>query len=321
MNTALRPMSTGEVLDRTFSLYRNNWLLFAGIATLPALMGIIASLVFLGLGITTPGARAVFDPQTLLKVLPLYFLSIFLFYVVGSALATGATVYAVSKVHLGQPVTIRESYGKVFPRLGAILNIVFSIYIRFFGAILLAYGIVAAIVWLLVFGIAAATRGSQVAAGTGIGLVIGVGVLAFLAIVATFTWAIRIYLRYSLSVQACLLERVKAREAMKRSTFLTNKSLGRIFLVYLLMGIIGLTLSYALKLAGVALFVRHVFLATIWQLLASFVASSLAFPIGTIAISLLYYDQRIRKEAFDLQLMMEAVGPLPEAQPAANPIG
>jgi hypothetical protein len=30
-------------------------------------------------------------------------------------------------------------------------------------------------------------------------------------------------------------------------------------------------------------------------------------PIGTIAFSLVYYDQRVRKEAFDLQLMMSTL--------------
>jgi hypothetical protein len=33
--TPLRPMSTGEILDRTFNLYRNNFVLLAGIAVLP----------------------------------------------------------------------------------------------------------------------------------------------------------------------------------------------------------------------------------------------------------------------------------------------
>ncbi len=32
MDASLRPMSTSQVLDRTFFLYRNNFVLFAGIA-------------------------------------------------------------------------------------------------------------------------------------------------------------------------------------------------------------------------------------------------------------------------------------------------
>src|SRR2546425_4825838 len=34
----LRPLSIGELLDRTFSLYRRNFLLFVGIAAIPHLL-------------------------------------------------------------------------------------------------------------------------------------------------------------------------------------------------------------------------------------------------------------------------------------------
>jgi hypothetical protein len=33
MAESLRPMSTGQLLDHTFTLYRKNFLLFVGIAT------------------------------------------------------------------------------------------------------------------------------------------------------------------------------------------------------------------------------------------------------------------------------------------------
>jgi len=36
MPAALRPMNLGEILDRTFEVYRMRFLLFAGIAALPA---------------------------------------------------------------------------------------------------------------------------------------------------------------------------------------------------------------------------------------------------------------------------------------------
>src|SRR5271170_6726266 len=37
----LRPLSTGEVLDRTFQLYRSRFTLFAGLAMLPAAVGVV----------------------------------------------------------------------------------------------------------------------------------------------------------------------------------------------------------------------------------------------------------------------------------------
>ncbi len=56
----------------------------------------------------------------------------------------------------------------------------------------------------------------------------------------------------------------------------------------------------------------------IMQALASFIASTLSGPISIIAFSLVYYDQRVRKEAFDLTLMMEAIGQAPPQAAAAS---
>ena len=40
-NVDLRPMSLGEVLDRTFTTYREHFLLFAGITALPYLLTLL----------------------------------------------------------------------------------------------------------------------------------------------------------------------------------------------------------------------------------------------------------------------------------------
>ena len=45
---------------------------------------------------------------------------------------------------------------------------------------------------------------------------------------------------------------------------------------------------------------------------AGFVADSLTGPFAAIGISLLYYDERVRKEAFDLHLMMSSLGAAPQ---------
>jgi len=48
----------------------------------------------------------------------------------------------------------------------------------------------------------------------------------------------------------------------------------------------------------------------------SFIAEVLAIPFVTIAMSLFYYDMRVRKEGFDLQMMM--MNPVAGGAPAAN---
>jgi hypothetical protein len=51
---------------------------------------------------------------------------------------------------------------------------------------------------------------------------------------------------------------------------------------------------------------------TIFQQIGSFVVSTIVGPLATIALSLVYFDERVRKEAFDIQYMMQF---LPQAPP------
>src|SRR5271165_1918616 len=41
----LRPLSTGEILDRTFQLYRSRFTLFAGLAMLPAAVSVVTQAI------------------------------------------------------------------------------------------------------------------------------------------------------------------------------------------------------------------------------------------------------------------------------------
>ena len=52
------------------------------------------------------------------------------------------------------------------------------------------------------------------------------------------------------------------------------------------------------------------FLAT-----GAFLGASLAGPLLTIALTLVYYDARVRKEGFDLELMMANLSLAPDPTP------
>jgi len=45
------------------------------------------------------------------------------------------------------------------------------------------------------------------------------------------------------------------------------------------------------------------------QAAGGFVSTSLVGPLVSIALTLIYYDQRVRKEGFDLELMMARLQP------------
>lgn len=311
MSAPLRPLTTAELLDRTFHLYRNNFILFAGIAALAALTFIAALVLLLAFNFTVPRPGPGVSPSAFLGAFAIYFGMIALFYALGASLAMGATIHAVSKVHLGQPGSIRESYAKVLPRVGRIIVIVLAIIVRMIGMLLLTY--LALIPIGVLVGLIFAATAELGLVGRILNTIIGIGIIG-----VVYGLVIRVYLKYSLAIQACLLENLGIREALKRSAFLTEDSLWRIFLIHLLMGVIAFALDFVLHWP-IGLFFTDVSMTTmVLQFLATFVANSIAFPIMTIAVALLYYDQRVRKEALDLQLMMESLDKNPNPAAAAT---
>src|SRR5437899_3913277 len=131
MESTLQPMSTGQVLDRTFHLYRNNFLLFAGISALPPAVILLAQTGFVLLALISVPRMNFFAPEVMFGVgVGLVVVA----YLVALSFATGATVYAVSRVHLGHAVRIGESYKSIRPMVWRIVRIVISIAVRFIGA-------------------------------------------------------------------------------------------------------------------------------------------------------------------------------------------
>ena len=314
MNTALRPMSTGEVLDRTFHLYRNHFLLFSGISVGQVIFLVVGILAVIPMGALLPLSNFNSpDPFTILGTFGVYSLFIFLFYGAGYAVVLGATVYAVSKVHLGQPTTIRASYRDIRPLVLRTLRIVLSVFIRYVGTVVLSYLVVIVVGAVVVPNL---IRAVGAPLPTYVGWMLVASLLGLF--VAGMVLAFRIYCRYSLAVPACLLEMLPARQAMKRSKWLSKGALGRIFLIFLLMAILTAGLTYALQIPVLFLSAMEAnVLIIVCQLLGMFIAITVAAPISTISMCLVYYDQRVRKEAFDLQLMMEAVGQQSQVQAAA----
>lgn len=314
MDSTLRPMSTSQVLDRTFHLYRNHFLLFAGISALPPAVLLLAQIGF----VLTTIAASNLDFFLAKAAFVLEILALVVAYFAALAFATGATVHAVSRVHLGQTATIRESYRVIRPLVWRIVRIVVTVAIRFTGAstAAVATGVIP------VFMMAGIRNEPNLAVS------IVVGLLIVAAVVVCVIWAIRLYCSYQLAVPVCVLERRGAVDCLKRSRFLSKgKGVQRILLVLFLSAILTYILSLvfslpAIILAAVSAADKTGMLAisiTLWQYLASFFAGTIAGPIATIAIALLYYDERVRKEAFDLQLMMEAVGQQTSQAAAAAP--
>ena len=263
MATALRPLSTGELLDRTFSLYRNHFVLFVGIFALPHLC--VLAFQCLSFALQTPGS----SPRNVLVISVLGLIAAVLSMVVAAA-AQAATVVAVSQVHLDRPAGVMDSFSKVKHQIiGVIgLSLKIGIFVGLWSLLFIVPGILKAIEW-------------------------------------------------SLAVPAKVLEDKSASEAMARSSELSQGNRGRIFVIWFLFMVLSIGVSMlfqwpiqigARSSGGNISPVRNV--AVVWQvasLIATFFSQCLVGPLATIAFSLVYYDERVRKEAFDLQLMMATI--------------
>ncbi|MFB3815864.1 MAG: hypothetical protein ACE14L_17310 [Terriglobales bacterium] len=321
MSTVLRPMTTGEILDRTFNMYRANFWLFVGIAAVPPALMLVAGLLTVavaGANLATARAGAPASTAAAGAVVAAIVGAIIsaIAYLVGWAVAQGATVYAVSAVHLGRATTIRESYQRVKGKYGRLVLLVLCILLIVSGAAMLLILVAA-----LLGGLAAVLTSAFAVRG-GAGAVAGgilMGVLVILAMLAAGVVALLVFARYSLAIPACALEDLRIGPSLKRSAVLSKGSLLKIVAIYILVAVLNTGISFAVIMPiqflvlAVKSAVLHV-LAVIVQQLTSFAVGAIVGPFATIALALVYYDERVRKEAFDIQLMMESITP-----PAAAP--
>jgi uncharacterized membrane protein len=268
VSQTLRPLTIGELLDRTFFYYRNHFVLFVGLAALPALLGLIFQLA----GLFKPAGTSIL----LSGLFTLATLAVFL---VTSTLTHGATIVAVSQILLDRPTNVVEAFQSIRPRVGELILISLNVGVR----VLIGF---------------------------------------ILCIVPGILWS----LRYSLAVPAAVLEETGISDSISRSSTLTEGHRGRIFLIYLLIGV--LTLLANLLWPFLTMFVATLMSPgvrsghpPIWVQASlqfgSFLSQSLLGPITSIALTLVYYDVRVRGEAFDLEHMMQlldgAVRPTPSA--------
>jgi len=312
MQTNLRPMSLGEILDRTAQLYRTNFLLFAGIASVYAGVLLVINLIQLGV-------NQLMLHWNMTKQLPLaslaYVILIFPIIIFCATAAIGANNRAVAWVNLGMPATIRAAYKSIWPRLGRlswlttiILFVVYSPFILIF----VAYS-------GFLFGYAY-RKGffNEGAPQHDPGAFVVVGLVSVFLIVLLLAWvvyAILMGLRYSLAVAACVIEDIPARKAIRRSIELSKESRGRIFMLALLIFAIQLGLVLITQVffifAAFAAVKKHAELP-VWMLalqqLVGFFTNSFIGPMYATGLTLFYYDQRIRKEGFDIEWMMDAAG-------------
>ena len=313
MDNHLRPLTLGEILDRTAQLYRTHFLLFAGIASVYAGVLLVISLIQIGIQEMLRANHTLFLWVTLGSTLVM-----FPVIVVAAGLAVAANNRAVSWVHLGSPASIRAAYRGILPRLGRYLWLMVMTAFLVWLPSGIIYSAYTAFVILY-------ARSKGILGPNGFQnnpqafIVFGLITLVFVLLaLASFVYAVIMGLRYSLAVPACVIEDIKARAALGRSVELTKGSRGRIFLLGLLVVAIQLGLLFITQIFFFVAAIRdHGNLPAairILQQLVAFCTNTFVGPIYATGFTLFYYDQRVRKEGYDLERMMQAAGLQTSAQ-------
>jgi hypothetical protein len=307
---ALRPLSTGEVLDRTFQLYRSKFWLFVGISAIVPAINVVFAIVrqFLighhAIGGAAHGARG----QVGLVIFDLL-MSVTGFVLYGVAHA--AAVSAISNVYLGRESSVAGAYRAAKQHW---LRYAVVAVAQLWSAGWLPFLLLAAM-----FSTVPLMRRAGHSGPASTNLLVLVFMLLLLASIPYAIWA---YIRVSLAMPAAVVEGLQTRAALRRSKALLVDRKVRIFLLLLLL----LALYFVIGMVqGPLLFLiaRSHGSPAVWltasNLLVGFLAGALMAPVGAIGMCLFYIDERVRREGFDIEWMM--TGSTAAPSPAAPAVG
>jgi uncharacterized membrane protein len=124
-------------------------------------------------------------------------------------------------------------------------------------------------------------------------------------------------LSYSLVVPAILVENQKAIPSLKRSRDLVKGHRGKVFCILLVISLLQWIAVLGVSMISGMVFNTDSGSGGVLNSATVDLASIFVTPLGIVATILLYYDMRIRKEGFDLEMLSRAITPNTENVAAA----
>jgi MFS family permease len=322
MNEPLHPLRLGEILDRTAQIYRSRFLVFLGIATIPAGTIFVFFAGLFGL-IAWIGPNANNGPATASVIVWAFVIILSLLIVPASlgtsALGEAAMCEAGARIFLGGTITIREAYRTAWNRGWR--------YVGLFVLQGLAIMVGPAVVLVIAFVVMITVKVSGYSTNDPSPLF---GGLLFLVIAILCVFAVWMLLRLCLAFPAAVVEQTSAWNALKRGTRLSEGTKGRILLLYILGILLNQILTWVIAFPAVLMLAlipglkgqAHVQILGILMMFvtygAMFAVRAMTKPVYGIALTLFYFDQRIRKEGFDIEWMMRQAGMVGPGAPQEN---
>jgi len=300
MQEALRPMTAGQLLDATFALYKRNLGLAALLALPSAILGLTMGMLMKSGGIEDGGDAG----ATVIRDMAILLVGGVLSAVV-YAVSRAATVSAAAELYLGQTVDWRRALASVRGHIWRSTSIV----ITYGLGVACAFFALSMAAILCVSGVAASCISLE---HTHSSIFAGVVIVTVIAVVLGFLYCMSfVVVRYLLALPISLFENKSSSASFKRASLLAKGSHNTLSNVYgacwllnavITVGVSGLAAAVPtlMHLPGTALWVKAM------TYLSINVCSMFLTPLSAFALALLYFEQRIRKEGYDIERMLEA---------------
>ncbi len=310
---SITPLGAGDLIDRAVRFYRRNFWTFILIASPPVIVGTLVSVGW------TLAARAIFSigPDSYSAENTFYHIFLWLGSIIiwlTETIATlvvmgGASRNFVRHLLFSEPLSFRDTYSNVWRRFGGLT--VASTFIVFLlgiiGIVVYYFGFL--IGFLLIVLIAAAFSSVPILAfviGTVIGLAVALGTIWLFFLVAS---------RFTYIPQVMLVEGQGIFSAVARSAGLASGNVVRLAALfffttvatYSALALLYVPLAWYASAQGVQLMSFGGNLVPAWYEIAYNLIWQISFillsPVWMVGLCLLYVDERVRREGYDIELM------------------
>lgn len=310
---ALAPLGPGDLIDRAVRLYRQNFLTFIWIAAPPVVFGSIITILWRILALNIFNVdRVNHRTEAELYLVFLWFGS-FVIWVVelvaGFTVMGGASRNFVRHLLFGEPITFRETYKNVKTRFFSLLgaSTMITIMLGVIG-IIVFFVMYIAVVLAVLLAVAAFSFSPFVATIVSVllalGIMFGSGWLFFL-VAGNFMYV----------PQAMLVEGQGVFSAMGRSSSLARGNVKRLYAlfaftllaIYSALALFYVPLGWYAWVEGIQIMSFDPDTIPAWyQIAGQFVWQAsliLLMPVWMIGLCILYVDERVRHEGYDIELM------------------
>jgi hypothetical protein len=322
----LAPLGAGDLIDRTIRLYRHHFMTLIRVSAVPVVISAAGSVTY-SVSVAAMAATASPERLGLYSLFMLLGLSVlFLGLLAQLIVMGGASRNLVMHLLSGEPVTARLIYGSVRTHFWSLLGAALLVAVWVVSAALIASAVLFFMLMLSFMVLAAA-----VAATAAAGMQWATIILALLVYLAGLFVALFVFFfvagRVAYVPQVLVVEGRTVANAMHRSVRLARGNVRR------LMGMFTFT-TFASYSALMLLFVPLLWFAYFnglelnpfsldaartpaWytislHVLRQFSAILLA-PVWMMGLSLLYVDERVRQEGYDIELLAaQRLGSMPE---------